>query len=463
LNGFGFRMKKLLFGVASAVAASSAGLSIVAARHEDTIKPNVYVGEIPVGGLTPDEAAKKVRIWWEAEKLEPLKLKSGKIAKPLPSMKPSELGVTIDDVSTVAQLPLQSFLDGAQEVLQREQPEKSIFNPVFKPNGVKPDSLIKLVRASIGKPRPPRAIYRGGMIELKPEQTALELDTEILPAQVVMALERDRVVELPLQEAPKAIPDEQLAEIKEVVAEFSTRFSAGNRSRSSNLKLASSILNGTVLAPGETFSFNGTVGQRTTRRGFKLAGVYLNGRHDVGIGGGICQVSTTLFNAALLADVQVVKRSNHSMPVPYVPVGRDATVNWGSHDLVLRNNFETPIAISSAYEPGRLTFRILGKKVPGLKVRIERTGLRSWGAPTKTVVDRNLAPGRRRVIEGGTGGYSVSTYRLVYQDGKLMRKERLGLSHYPGGPRVIAVGPAAPAAITVAPPMDQDFPEPETP
>jgi vancomycin resistance protein YoaR len=274
-----------------------------------------------------------------------------------------------------------------------------------------------------------------------------------LSAAVVVALERDKVLDLPLQEAPKLVPDEQLAEIKEVVAEFTTRFSAGNRPRAANLKLASSLINGVVLAPGEQFSFNQTVGQRTTRRGFRVAGIYANGRHDTGVGGGICQVSTTLYNAALLSNMHIVKKSNHSMPVPYVPVGRDATVNWGAQDLVLRNNYETPIALSSTYEPGRLTFRVLGKKQPGLSVKIERTGLRSWRSGVKTVVDGSLAPGRRRVIEGGSSGFSVHTHRLVFKDGKLVKKEPLGRSHYPGGSTIIAIGPARKAPPVTAPPV----------
>ncbi len=450
-------MKKLFFGVASAVVASSAGVSIMAARYEDTIRPNVYVGEVLVGGLNPEEAAKRVRIWWETDKLETLKLQSSKIAKPLPRMKPTELGVTIDDIATVAQLPLQGFLDSAQTTLQQEVVDKEVFNPIYKPNGVVPDKLAKFIKEAVGKPRPARAIWKGGgLIELKREITGMALDTGSLSAAVVIALERDKVLELPLQEAPKLVPDEQLAEIKEVIAEFSTKFSASNKPRATNLKLASSHIDGVVLAPGEQFSFNETVGQRTTRRGFQVAGVYLNGRHDTGVGGGICQVSTTLFNAALLSNLEIVKKSNHSMPVPYVPVGRDATVNWGTHDLVLRNGYDTPIAISSTYQPGKLTFRVLGKKQPGLSVKIERSGLRSWKSGVKTVFDGSLAPGRRKVIEGGSSGFSVHTHRLVYQDGKLLKKEPLGRSHYPGGSTIIAVGPARAAAPPVAPPVQND-------
>src|SRR5690348_9058656 len=100
-------MKKAFFGVAALAVASTAGVSLSAFRHEDTIKPNVKVGVLSVGGLTPDQAAFKIRTWWEGEKLKPLKLKSPSLEKALPQMKPGDLGVTIDDQATVAQLPLQ--------------------------------------------------------------------------------------------------------------------------------------------------------------------------------------------------------------------------------------------------------------------------------------------------------------------------------------------------------------------
>ena len=219
-------------------------------------------------------------------------------------------------------------------------------------------------------------------------------------------------------------------------------------SRYSNIRLASSKLNGLVLLPGERVSFNDTVGRRTEKGGFKLAGVYKNGKHDVDVGGGICQVSTTLYNAALLADLKIVQRHNHSMPVPYVPLGQDATVDYGALDLQIQNNSTSPIAISSEYHPGKLTFRILGRKDPGLRVKILSDGKQRWDAGTLVVVDPALAPGQKKVVDKGASGQSIKTYRVVYRDGREIRKESLGLSYYKGGQKVIAVGQAAVAAKT---------------
>ncbi len=450
-------MKKLFFGVGVAVLASTAGVSISAARYEDVVKPNTTVGPVVVGGLTPEEAARKLRVWWEGEKLLKIKLHNERIKKGLPELKPSELGVTFDDLATVEQLPLQDFAGNAQSLVTQEETPISNFNPIYKPNGQSTAKLAEQIRQLAGEPKPARISYVKGAIHRKPETTVFKLEEPKLYDAAVLAMERDRVLELPIVEAPKKVTDEGLAQVKEVVAEFTTRFSAGNRPRSSNIKLATEKINGVVLAPGESFSFNGTVGRRTARAGFREAGVYINGRHDTGIGGGICQVSTTLYNVALFSNLKIQKRTNHSLPVPYVPVGRDATVNWGAQDLVFQNNYDTPIAVAASYQPGKLSFWILGKKKPGLEVKVEQGARKSWAGGTRTVVDRSLPPGARRVVEAGSTGHSVSTYRLVYQNGQLVKREPLGRSYYAGGARIIAVGPPPrrmtppPAATPVVP------------
>jgi vancomycin resistance protein YoaR len=152
----------------------------------------------------------------------------------------------------------------------------------------------------------------------------------------------------------------------------------------------------------------------------------------------------------LLANLKIVKRQNHSMPVAYVPVGRDATVDYGVIDLVLENNYDTPIAITSEYKPGRLIFRVLGTKDPNLSVKLVTEGHKTWETGMDTVVDRTLAPGRKKVVEKGSRGHSIQTYRLVYSGDKLVARESLGKSFYKGAKRIVAIGarPLAPAPET---------------
>lgn len=431
-------MNKLLIGALATFTAGGAGVGVIAARHEPMVRANVYVGPVAVGGLAPVEAGRRLRIWWEGERTKKLKVVCSSTKVVLPDMTPGALGVGLDDQGLVAKLPLSGFGEGLAG-----EPDRIDIPLEYKGNGANLVPLATLIKEKIGKPHPAQVRWVAGSIETTPESTIMKLDAPKVKDAVIEALEGDRTVDLPLQEAPKHISDEALAQVTDLVSEYTTHFPASNRPRCANIKLASSKLNGVILMPGERLSFNGTVGRRTLRAGFKLAGVYKQGKHDVGVGGGICQVSTTLYNAALFANLKVVQRSNHSLPVAYVPLGRDATVDYGSLDLVLENNMAQPLGVVCTYSPGSLTFRLLGKKDPTLSVKVVQEGQSSWDRGVKTVVDRTLRPGTRRVIEKGSAGHAVRTYRMVYRNGVLEKKESLGRSYYGGGPRIVAVGPAA--------------------
>jgi vancomycin resistance protein YoaR len=324
---------------------------------------------------------------------------------------------------------------------------------VFKPNGADLHELAELYRKSSKPARQAKVVFQDGQILKTEEVPARDLDTSQVPASVIKVLPEGDSVDLPLRGAGPRVPKDELDKINDVVGEFSTRFPTWNTPRCWNIRLASSKLRGIILMPGEKLSFNGTVGRRTLRRGFRLAGVYKNGKHDVGIGGGICQVSTTLYNACLLSDLRIRQRSNHSLPVPYVPLGRDATVDYGDLDLVVQNSFSTPVAIDSQYEPGHLTFRVLGQKDPTLSVKIVRTGMRSWNPGVKLVVDRTLKPGKKRMVLKGNLGHSVATYRLVFKDGALQSRELLGRSTYGAHAWIMAYNPAPKAAPRTGPPI----------
>jgi vancomycin resistance protein YoaR len=201
------------------------------------------------------------------------------------------------------------------------------------------------------------------------------------------------------------------------------------------------------MMPGDKFSFNQIVGRRTVEAGYKEAPVFVNGRVDSGVGGGICQVSTTLYNSILLAGLKVVERRNHSLPVHYMSIGRDATVSYGTTDLQFQNPFDHPIAISRRLERGRITITVFGKK-PEYTYKIVSGPRKSWANKTTYVIDKSLRPGRKVVREAGSPGYSVRTYRDVFQGGKLVRREDLGLSRYSGGPTVIAHNPTGSSTRT---------------
>lgn len=146
----------------------------------------------------------------------------------------------------------------------------------------------------------------------------------------------------------------------DLLSEFSTKYATSNRNRTTNLVLAANKINGTVLMPGETFSYNKVVGERTIAAGYKEAPIYVSGRVEDGLGGGICQITTTLYNAVLYANLEIVERTNHQFVPSYVTASRDATVVYGAIDFKFKNNRNYPIKITCSVENGIANFKILG-------------------------------------------------------------------------------------------------------
>lgn len=143
---------------------------------------------------------------------------------------------------------------------------------------------------------------------------------------------------------------------------FSTNYAASNINRSTNLMLAGKKINGYVLMPGETFSYNRVVGERTIAAGYKEAHIFVNGQTVDGLGGGICQITSTLYNAVLLANLEIVQRTNHQLLAGYVPASRDATVVYGAIDFQFKNNRDYPIKIACSVSGGVATCQIYGLK-----------------------------------------------------------------------------------------------------
>lgn len=203
----------------------------------------------------------------------------------------------------------------------------------------------------------PYAIY--------PSENGLDFDFSIEEAQNLLQTSEDRV-ELPLKTLIPNITTNMLGieAFPDLLSEFTTYYATYERNRSTNIQLSTGSINGLVLMPGDIFSYNGVVGERTSARGYKLAGVYENGKVVQGIGGGICQTSTTLFNAALFANLEIVEHANHMFIPSYSSAGRDATVSYGTLDFKFKNSRNYPIKIVSYAQNGVVNFKLYGHKEP---------------------------------------------------------------------------------------------------
>lgn len=226
--------------------------------------------------------------------------------------------------------------------------------------------------------------------------------------------------------------------------------------------MASSAFSGTVLNCGDIFSYNGTVGQRTTARGYQAAPAYVKGETVDEIGGGVCQPSSTLYLACLKSNLEITERYAHRYAPTYIEWGMDATVSWGGPDYRFTNNTDYPIKLVATYAKGYLTVKILGTKVDDIQVKMTKEVLSDTPYETVYEEDATLAPGTESVKTTPYTGHKVKTYRNLYDgSGTLISSQFEASSDYKSRNKVILRGPALPAAEEPAAPASSILPLPQ--
>ena len=210
------------------------------------------------------------------------------------------------------------------------------------------------------------------------------------------------------------------------LATYTTNYDASNVNRNNNLVLASEKLNGTIVKPGEEFSYNKTIGERTIASGFKEAKAYAGGKVVLDVGGGICQLSSTLYNAALLTNLDITERHNHYFLTSYVPAGRDATVSWGSVDFKFKNNRKYPIKIVSKVEDGVATVSIYGIKQEDDNTVLIDSKVTSVIPKKVEYVKKSSGVSER----SGEDGATSETYKTLLKNGVIVSKTLISTDTY---------------------------------
>ena len=228
---------------------------------------------------------------------------------------------------------------------------------------------------------------------------------------------------------------------RDVMGSYTTSYASSNANRSHNVALAASSCNDKILLPGESFSYNTALGKRTPESGYKLAGAYLNGQTVQEYGGGICQVSSTLYNAVLRANLKIDERLCHMFRVAYVPLGLDATVDYGTVDFVFSNDTEYPIkVVSYTTSSKQVICEILGTKTENFTVSFETTGISAVPFPTEIIEDPTLPVGEEKIEETGSDGTRCTVYRIVSVDGEVKSRTFESTSYYMPHKEVKRVG-----------------------
>jgi vancomycin resistance protein YoaR len=290
------------------------------------------------------------------------------------------------------------------------------------------------------------AVTSGG-IRVVPAKPGRELDVTATARALQTALlsATDRTARLAVGVAqPERTTDEAKAMgITGVVSSYTTTY-GGTPGRLHNVQLVAELIDGTLIAPGKTFSFNGTTGERNAERGFQEAPVIINGELQNGIGGGVCQVSTTVFNAAYEAGLPIEERTNHALYISHYPTGRDATVNYPDLDLKFANDTEKWLLLRAFAGSGSLTVNLYGspqdRRVETQAAQLEVTGK----VPFKVIRDKQMLVKQRVTEAFGQPPRETSVRRLVYDAGGELLYDNTWRSYYVGEPTVVRIGTKKP-------------------
>ena len=288
-------------------------------------------------------------------------------------------------------------------------------------------------------------VRQNGRFVISPEQTGLAMEKSETAKHVaaVMETRKSGTAEIAAKVTKPKITAEDNSHVTDLIGSYYTTYTNSDKNRNNNLAVGCNYINGTVIAPGDVFSANAHLGSQTAAGGYKEAGVYVNGRVEQGMAGGVCQVTSTLYNAVILAELEVVERSPHSMTVGYVPLGRDAAVAGTYKDLKFKNNTEYPIMIEAYASGGKLVMNIYGHEVhnAGRKVEFETVYEGTIEKPAEIVKkDPELPEGERIVTVRGRTGCKVSVRKKVYEGGKQLSNEWFSSSSYRAAADEVTVG-----------------------
>ena len=410
---------------------------------KDIIYPNIKVQGISVGKLTKDQGKEKLdkdlgEILREGRLLLSLDKRNWELSF-------NELGVKFDIEKSI------------EEAYGRGK-EGNIFNKIkaylfLSKNGediplhidIDKDPIKKIIdelAAEIEeKPIDGKIARKNGSFIITPERKGVSLDkegTEALIVDKIKGLSGENII-IPIRESHPKITESSLKSIKETLAEFATKFKLSQKNRVFNLKNAADMINGKVILPGEIFSVYEMIGPVTKDKGYKDAPVIIGGQLKDDVGGGVCQIATNVYNAALRANLSIVERRHHGFPVSYVTIGQDATIAGDWIDMKFKNTLNSPIFIEMYLNGDSLITNIYGEK-KGNKIELKSEITNEISPKIIYKKDNSKYTDFKKVEKESKKGYKVNVYKLTYDNGYIIKKELLHNDFYKPVDGIIVIG-----------------------
>lgn len=419
------------------------------AGEAETIKDGVYIGNIDVGGMTRDEATAAVDAYVEEMDRAVLTLSVGEKSIEVTG---DELGVTFSDMSLIDEA---MDVGRSGNLIKRYKDKKDLEhgNKVielrFAADHDKVTELLAEESDNLDQEAVDNSLTRkdGEFVFVQGEQ-GIVVNVEESAAVIETFVREDwdgtaAEIELVAEVSEPRGDAEELSKITDLLGGYTTNYKSSNANRIHNIALAADLIDGTILYPGDEFSVADAIGPLDASMGYKLAGAYENGQTVQSYGGGVCQVSTTLYNAVILAELEVTERFNHSMTVDYVKASMDAAIAGDYKDLCFKNNLDTPVYIEG-YTVGKdLYFNIYGEETrPENRVVTYESEVISRQDPGVQFVATGDPVGHLAVAQGGRVGYQARLWKVVTVDGVEQSREIFNKSTYKSTPKIVNVGTA---------------------
>ncbi len=435
---------------------------------DETLPEGFSVGGLDLGGRSPEEALKTIRSRLSGMESIAVSLDPDSLGTPLggsndagssasagiPALTLGELGLRVraddairaieryKDYSWWERAKLRAYgergaaygIDASWDPARLEQAAKQSWGDLIREKGADASRTIGEDDVVYTPER------MGREIELS---SALEEIKKLAPPSLAEVDESIRLVRADIVETPPEITVAKLKEdgLERKLVEFSTSFSTSGEGRSHNVTAAALALNDTLLQPGEVFEYGKIVAKAEKEYGYKEAPVILNGKLTPGIGGGICQVSSTLYNAALLAGLEIVERRNHSLPVSYLPRGLDATFADGYVNFKFRNSTGKQLLIRTVVADKTVTVKLFGSMDERVSYKTETAQVKVNPPKTVYVADPAVALGKQTLLQKGENGYVVEAFLVKMVDGKFAERKKLSKDTYRAQDTLIAVNP----------------------
>lgn len=466
MNRLRITLVSLLVFILLAVAA--AGVLIWNYAERDTVPGGVTIGTIQLGGMPIDDAVTLLSRYEQSLLDRTITIKAGEPASDSQSWTAAELGYRAE--FSEAKQALLKLREG--HVWDRARYRYNFPKQFKLSQSWTRDAFDAAVRKQWswmeqGEPQDAsRSITDGDKVIYTPHKNAYRLDIGALGEQVgewtlldageigneIIGESASLTALLPIKIIHPEVTLEKLKEegIERLIMTFSTDFASSAEGRAHNVTVTAETLNDWHLAPGEVFSYAKLIAMAEKEHEYREAPVILNGKLVPGIGGGICQVSSTLYQAILRAGLEIVERRNHSLPVAYLPVGQDATYATDAIDFKFRNSTGKHLIIRTLVENRKLTVKLFGTMPDNISYDIESVTLKTVEPSVQQVVNVKLAVGQQRVVEQGKSGYVVETFRTLVEDGVEVSRESVSRDTYRAQPTVIEIGPSSPDATPPA-------------